>query len=475
MEKLLSDQIADKIEVYINRETYRPGDKLPSLRMIRQQHRVSIGTALEAYLSLCDKGLVISREKSGYFVARKSSAINELPKSITTVISKQKVNINRTLEKVTHENQGNIFISFFNAVPVLDMLPFNAIRRSLQNASRNLQGSHILYESTKGNEKLRELIAKRSFHWNGNLNGEDIIITNGTLEAINICLRAVTRPGETVIVETPCYYGILQCIEQLDLKVIELPGDSEHGIDLKQLENIAKKFKVAACLFVSNFNNPNGVKLAESKKQAIAAFANRTRTPVIDDDIYGDLYFGKNRPGNIKTYDTNGWVLLCSSFSKTLVPGYRMGWCAPGRFTEKVKKIKAATNVSTSSIAQQSLIELLNTGSYDRHLRRMRNALQKQMLLTVQMIEDCFPKGTKLSRPEGGFVIWIEFPKKINAFSFQIKALEQNIDIAPGPIFSSRGDYKNYIRISFHNPWNEKVKKALQKLGSLACEFCRDI
>lgn len=472
MEKLLSEQIADKIEMHINSETYRPGDKLPSLRSIRQQHIVSIGTVLQAYLNLCDKGLVISREKSGYFVARKSTANNGFPKTVTTEIKEQKVNINRTLEKVTYENHQKNFISFFNAVPVLDMLPFNAIRRSLQNASRNLQGSYILYESAIGNPKLRELIAKRSFQWNGNLNRDDIIITNGALEAIQLCLRAITKPGDTVIVETPCYFGILQCIEQLDLKVIEIPSDTINGIDLEQLETTAKKFKISACLFVSNFNNPNGVKLTENKKQAIAAFANKTKTPVIDDDIYGDIYFGQSRPGNIKTYDTNGWVLLCSSFSKTLVPGYRVGWCAPGRFAEQVRKIKATTNVATASIVQQSLIELLGTGAYDRHLRKMRSTLHRQMLLTIQTIEDHFPKGTKLSRPDGGFVLWIEFPKKINAFTFQIKALEQDIDIAPGPIFSSKGDYKNYIRISCHNTWNEKVEKALEKLGRLAFGLC---
>jgi DNA-binding transcriptional MocR family regulator len=468
MNNLLFVQIAAKIESLITDGTYQPGDKLPSLREIQHLHGVSVGTALQSYIYLCDKGLIVAREKSGYFVTRKSATPLDIPMSVALIVDRRKVNINATLQRSRHETKHKDFVSFFSAAPGVDMLPFNSIKRSLQNVSRNLQGDYMLYESPIGNKKLRDLIAQRSFHWNGNITSDDIVITNGALEGIHLCLRAIAKPGDTILIQTPCYYGILQCIEQLGLNIVEIPSDSSEGIDVNQLEMVCAKIKVVACLFVSNFNNPNGVKFSEEKKKAIALFANKTKTPVIEDDIYGDLYFGNKRPGNIKTYDSNGWVLLCTSFSKTLAPGYRIGWCAPGRFLKQVQKMKVATNIATSSLVQHCLLELLSKGAYDRHLRKMRLSVQRQMLHVTQAIKDFFPRHTKISRPEGGFVLWVQLPKKVNAFKLQKEALEHNIDVAPGPLFSYKSDYKNYIRISCNNIWSKKVDKALRKLGAIA-------
>lgn len=473
MEKLLFVQIADRIESFINASTFRIGDKLPSLRTISLDQGVSIGTALQAYIHLIDKGLVTPKEKTGYFVARKSAQLLDLPRPAAATVSTHDVKVSAVLKKAAVAAYNRKFVSFFSAVPLPGMLPLNAIRRSLQQSSRDLQAGYLGYESTLGNTQLRELIAKRSFKWNRTLGSDDIIITNGTLEAINLCLRAVTKRGDTVLVETPCYYAILQCLEHLGLKVIELPSDSVHGIDVSRMETISRKSNVSACLFVSNFNNPNGVALTEGKKKAIAAFANKTKTPVIDDDVYGELYFGESRPGNIKTYDTDGWVMLCSSFSKTIVPGHRVGWCAPGRFMSQISKLKATLNISTAGIVQESVVQLLSTGTYDRHLRKMRAELGRQLSLTSQAIEDHFPPGTKLSRPTGGYVLWVELPSSVDAFKLQKLALDHHINFAPGPIFSSKGDYRNYIRISCNNSWTPAIDKALKKLGELATDMMK--
>ncbi|HVI48800.1 MAG TPA: PLP-dependent aminotransferase family protein, partial [Chitinophaga sp.] len=264
---------------------------------------------------------------------------------------------------------------------------------------------------------------------------------------------------------------ILRCLEELHLKVIELPCNSETGIDIQQLEHIAKTFNVAACVFTSNFNNPNGVLLPDNKKKLIAAFARKHRIPVIEDDVYGDLYFGAHRPTTIKTYDRDGWVMLCASFSKTIAPGYRIGWCAPGRFLEKVTMLKATTNIASASILQLSVAELLSTGAYNRHLRRLRPILQKQVLLSSQTITKHFPAGTRLSQPEGGMVLWIELPEHISAIQLQKAALQHHINIAPGPLFSGNGSFKNYIRISCHHPWDKKVEKAIATLGNITCRM----
>lgn len=461
-------KIAEELERMINRNVYPVGDKLPSLRLLSVHFKVSIGTMLKAFNLLIDKGLVLGKERSAYLVLRKADAGVAVPKGLRykpELIGLADVKkLDKFKETALSDERG---ISFLNAVLDINLLPLNAIRRSLQEASRDLTGSHLLYEHASGNALLRKEIAKRSFRWNGKLTAEEIVVTNGTLEAVGLCLRAVTKKGDVVLIQTPFYHGILQTLGALDLQIIELPGDTISGINVADLEAACSTYKVAACVFSSNFNNPNGAILPDHKKREIAAFAARKKIPVIDDDIYGDLHFESERPTNIKTYDQDGWVMLCSSFSKSVAPGYRIGWCAAGRFTAAVVKLKALTNVATASIVQLSLLQLLTSGAYDRHLRKLRPILLRLMLLTVQAIEKYFPKGTRLSRPSGGLVLWLELPEGFDAVKLQQAAELKYIQFAPGPMFSSRGDYVNYIRISYTNLWTGKVESAVQQLGQL--------
>lgn len=460
--------LADQFEISINNGTYPLGSKLPSLRSIREQLKVSVGTILKAFMVLEDKGLIVGKERSGFMVLRTSVSSIHLPQYVENKTFAQEVAIGKVLQEASFPDLENkSYVSFFNAVLSPDLLPFNALRRSLQQASRDLTGQHLQYESAAGNIHLRAEIAKRSFLWQGKLAVDDVIITNGALEAVSLCLRAVTKMGDTVIVQSPIYHGILQTIESLGLKIIELSGSPLAGINIEELEEICKSQKISACLLISNFNNPNGIMLSNEKKQAIAAFAERMKIPVIDDDIYGDLHFQAQRPTNIKSYDEEGWVMLCSSFSKSAAPGYRIGWCAAGRFTDQVVKLKAVTNVATASIVQLSLLQLLKTGAYDRHLRKLRPELHRLMLLTIQAVENYFPSDIRMSRPGGGLVLWIELPEYINAFELQQKAIDQFVNIAPGPLFSNNGDYIHYIRISCNNVWNTKVEEALKRLGRI--------
>ncbi|MNK10887.1 putative HTH-type transcriptional regulator YjiR [compost metagenome] len=464
--------IADRLEELINNGTYQIGEKLPSLRSVHQQYNASIGTVLKAFILLIDKGLIEGKERSSYIVLRKSTSTSSLPQNIKNSQEANEVTITQSLKKVINPNSTNKDnVSFFGAVLDTNLLPFNAIRRSLQLASRDLTGMHLQYEQAVGNVLLRQEIAKRSFKWNGKITADDVIITNGALEAVNLCLRAVTKMGDTIMVEMPIYFGVLQTIESLDLKVVELTSDTESGVSIEQMELVCSTQKIAACVLMSNFSNPGGVMLADEKKQAIAVFANRMKVPIIDDDIYGDLHYGTIRPSNIKTYDTEGWVMLCSSFSKSLAPGLRIGWCAPGRFKNDVLNLKAVTNIATASIVQLSMLTLLSTGAYDRHLRKLRPELHRLVLLTIKAIEECFPKGTRISRPQGGLVLWIELDSSIDTVVFQKAAWQQNIDVAPGSLFSNTGEYTNYIRISCSTVWSEKVEKALKKLGNIAHHY----
>lgn len=451
----------------IDNGIYKAEDKLPSLRSLHKENGLSIGTVLQAFNYLLDKGLIVSREKSGYFVNHRLGKVLPIPQSFPVTLSAKTVHIDQLLQKLRKDGRGKNFVSFAAAQPDNQLLPFNSIKRAIQNTSRDINGSYLTLEERKGNQQLREEIAKRSYLWHGVVHADELIITNGAMEAVIGCLKAVTRPGDTVLVQDPCYYGVMQALEYLDLKVATIPSNPDTGIELTDLESICKKLKVKACLLVSNFNNPDGACLTTDKKKHIAAFAAKNQLPVIEDDIYGELYYTGGRPDTIKAYDTEGWVMYCNSFTKSLVPGFRIGWCAPGRFAYQVARIKSMHNGSTSNFGQQVVLQLLNSGIYDRHLQKFRLQLHKNLVRTTSLIEQYFPVGTKISRPTGGLVLWIELPEHINTVTIQDIVFANDVSYAPGEIFSANGGYYNYLRISYCNLWSAKIEAALIKLGNM--------
>lgn len=456
-------EVAGKLEEQIRKRMFLPGDKLPSLRTIHLQQSVSIGTALEAYNHLLDKGVIVARERSGYFVSRRAIAGNVLPKVVAPSLTEQRVHIDKRLQQLWKVSPAKSFVSFAGAIPDPQLLPMTSLKRAMAEALREPEAGFLTYEDPKGNLPLRNAIALRV----SGLTPEDIIITNGTTEAVHLCLRAVTRPGDTVLVQTPCYYGILQSLELLQLKAVSIPCHADTGISMEDLTAACKHRNVKACVLVSNFNNPNGARLSSEKKHQIADFAARERIPVIEDDIYGDIVLQGDRPDTIHQYDTEGWVLLCSSFSKSLAPGFRIGWCVPGRFTYEVERMKWMVSHASPSIQQAVLCTVLQNGVYDRHLRTFRKELDKNLSLMTQVVAQSFPSGTAFTRPSGGLVLWIELPPAIDAEILQSLAFDNGIGIAPGTLFSSASSYKNYIRLSYGNVWSKKVENALKKLGKL--------
>jgi DNA-binding transcriptional MocR family regulator len=467
MKEPLYLELAGRFAGMIEDGVFKAGEKLPSLRTIHKENNASIGTVLQAFNHLQDLGLITAREKSGYFVSLRQGEPSALPETVPLSLSEQAVHIDSLLRKLRKEGSAKGFVSFSNALPDHRLLPFNGIKRVIQQISRDTSGSYLSMEDSVGNQQLREAIARRSFSWGGKLHADDLVITDGATDALNNCLRAVTQPGDIVLVQEPCYFGILQSLEFLNLKRIAIPCHSETGIDIHDLEDACNRRQIKACILVSNFNNPTGASLSSDKKKKIADLANKRKIPVIEDDIYGDIFFNQGRPDTIKTYDKHGWVLLYSSFSKSLLPGFRIGWCAPGRFRYEVTRFKSMNNFATGSFSQKVVGELLTSGVFEKHLRQLRKSLQKNLFRTIQMIERHFPAGIKTTRPRGGLVLWIELPKSIDATRVQDAAVRQGIGIAPGEIFSADGDYKNYIRISYCTFWSTRTEKALAKLGAL--------
>lgn len=460
-------QVADGLEKMIAEEVLRIGDKLPSVRVLSDEYGISMGTAFQAYYHLEGRGLIESRPKSGYYVRFNHLRFPELPNQVKQDTSSHEVSVKEMIASIYTDIATEGVTNFALAVPDASLLPAAKLNKSAIHALRNTKNNCLDYEHTQGNIELRKQITKLAFNWGANIKPDEVIITSGCLEAIILCLKAVTKPGDTVAVESPTYFGINQALESLDLKVVEITTDPVAGIDIDQLQKAIRKFSIKACVLIPNYNNPIGSCMAGENKKKLVELITKHNIPLIEDDIYGELYFGKTRPKNCKHYDTKGLVMYCSSFSKSLSPGYRIGWVIPGKFFDAVKQLKRIQNISGPTITQAAIAHYLKYGRYEFHLKNLRKALHTQSLRYVQAIIKYFPADTKVSRPHGGFILWLELNKKVDAFKLRTEAMKHNISIVPGKIFSAGNKYENCIRICFGKPWNDDVDYGLMMLGKL--------
>ncbi len=463
----LYHEVADRIEELIARQALKVGDKLLSVRALSKEQGISLSTAFQAYYHLESKGLIEARPQSGYYVKFSPRHSFDLPACCEPSDEALPVSLDDMITSVYNDLRSSNILSFSVSSPAPSLLPVAKLKKSVVH-SLNHEADHCLgYEHVQGNVGLRKQIAKLSFNWGGTPSEEDVVITAGCMEALTFSLKAVTQPGDAVAIDSPTYYGIFRVMQSLGLHVVEIPTDPRNGLDLDYLETAIAKFNIKACLFVPNFNNPLGSCMPDEKKKQLVLLLAKREIPLIEDDIYGELYFGKTRPRTCKSFDKKGLVLHCSSFSKSLAPGYRIGWVLPGRFKQQVIGLKRMSNVATNTLAQVSIAHFLQNGRYELHLRHLRKALHTHSLQYLQAINAFFPSHTKVTQPEGGFVLWVEMSKKSDGYKLHKRALKQGIGIAPGQIFSASQQFGNYFRISYGTPYNDKIEKALKTLGEL--------
>ncbi|MPR37277.1 aminotransferase-like domain-containing protein [Salmonirosea aquatica] len=461
-------RIAGIIEQQIVDNTLRTGDKLPSLRTICSEYGVSQNTALSAYYHLENKMLIETRPQSGYYVKYSRARIPQVPDT-SSPSGIANFGISELLVSKVYDNLGEGgHLPLALATPADELLPIAKLNKGLLLATRALRGSGVAYDKAEGNERLRRQIARWAFNMECSLSHHDIITTSGCLNALSYCLMSVTEKGDTVAMESPVSFGMLQLAEALGLKVLELPTHPESGVDLNAFEGALKNKKVKASLLISNFNNPLGSCMPDENKKAAVQLAEKYNVPLIENDISGDVYFGPNRPRTCKTYDQSGIVLWCGSVSKTLAPGYRVGWVAPGRFKENVLRMKLYHSISGTSITQETIGSFLETGRYESHLRKLRHTLHGNMLRYSGAIADYFPECTKASRPRGGSVLWVELPPNIDTVDLYEKALARNISFAPGKIFTLQDQYQSCMRLNYGLLWNVQTEAQLKALGELA-------
>lgn len=464
------ERLAHDIEALIASGTLRAGERLPSVRETVASRGVSPATVFEAYYLLEARGLVEARPRAGYFVRHRAPAREE-PALALPPAGSRKVAVNDLVLDVLGSVRQRDVVPLGSAFPNPALVPLQRLARGMGAALRRLAPQQVLEDLSPGNQELRRQIALRYVATGTVADADEIVVTSGAMEALGLSLQAVTRPGDVVAIEAPAFYGCLQALERLRLKAVEVATHPRTGVQLQALAQVLERHPVKACWFMPNLQNPTGAQMGEEQRKELVALLARHQVPLVEDDVYAELHFGVRRPLPAKAFDREGWVMHCSSFSKSLAPGYRVGWVAAGRFAREVERLKLTSTLAVAVPSQLALLEYLQHGAFDRHLRQLRSTLALQQQKALRAIDKHWPAGTRVTRPEGGYFLWVELPGGVDALQLHRLALSQNISIAPGHLFSADRRFAHHVRLNYGHPQAEQLEPALKTVGRLAARL----
>lgn len=465
----LYEHLADELGQAIDRGALRGGDRLPSVRRLAQERSVSVATVLEAYLRLENAGLIEVRPKSGHFVRRRSALTAE-PRTPRACTTPSRVTVSDAYTKILSAMRDPELLAFGCATIDPSYLPIAALNRIITQILREMSTVGARYEGAPGLLTLRRQVARRAVEAGMALTEHDLCTTIGATEGLSLALRAVAKPGDVIAVESPAYFGMLQAIEGLGMRAIEIPANPRTGLDVSAFEDIVRSQPVRALMIAPTVSNPLGSIMPDEDRERLVKLTRRLDIPVIEDDVYGELVFDGSRPRPLRAFagpSDESHVLHVSSVSKTLAPGYRVGWIAGGRWHDQIVRIKYSQSLACPTLPGMAVAEFLASGGYDRHLRRLRTAVAGNVERYREAIATQFPEGTRVSAPRGGFVLWVELPPGVDALALHEQALRRRIVVAPGPLFSARQRFANFIRISAGMPWSDRVADGLKTLARL--------
>jgi DNA-binding transcriptional MocR family regulator len=461
------EALAEEVAAGIASGQLRPGQRVPSVRETSRSRGVSPSTVFEAYYLLEARGLIEARSRSGYFVSHAAAKPPE-PDISAPVADERAVEVSELVFEVLGHTMNKAVVPLGSAFPSPTLFPLPKLALALGKAVRRLDPWRTVEDLSPGSAALRRQIGLRYLAMGCGLDTEELVITNGAMEALNLCLEAVTQPGDLVAVESPTFYAALQALERHSLRAVEIATHPRHGLDVSALASVLERHPVKACWLMPNFQNPLGSLMPDSSKQQLVQLLADHQVPLIEDDVYGELYFGPHKPRPAKAWDRSGLVMHCSSFSKSLAPGYRVGWVAAGRFGKDVGRRKLMHSLAASLPSQEGLSEYLQHGGYDRHLRQLRITLAKHRDVVLRAIDKHFPAGTKITQPEGGYFVWVELPDAVDALDLHRLAMSHDISLAPGHLFSADRRYTHHLRLNFGHPDHPGIEGALRTIGQIA-------
>ncbi len=464
------EKVANQVKQLIEKKIFLPGDRIPSVRQMSQQQGVSISSVLQAYLQLESEGVIEAKPQSGFYVRPPMDLHLPEPDISSPGLDPSHVNLHDLMMMVMRDTLNPGLVQLGAAMPNLELLPTERMNRIMARLARQASKGMHQYQIPPGTEELRVQIAKRAVNSGCQLSPNDIVVTSGGTEAIDICLHAVCKPGDIVAIESPMYFGTLQIIEVHGLRALEIPTNPREGISLEALQFAIEHNPIKAVLTISNFSNPLGSCIPDEKKKELVELLTRHDIPLIDNDVSGEIYFTEKRPMVTKAYDTKGLVMLCSSFSKDISPSLRVGWVAAGRYKNAVEWLKFTLSASAPTLAQLAIAEFMESGGYDHQLRRLRREYASNVSLLSQAVTRAFPPGTRVTRPSGGFVLWVQLPEAIDSLDLYSRALKGGITLTPGQLFSPTNQFHNFIRLNAA-AWNLPIERAVDRLGKIIAEM----
>ncbi|MFT7336752.1 MAG: DNA-binding transcriptional MocR family regulator [Marinobacter maritimus] len=464
----LYENVSHRLRQHIHEGSYRAGEKLPSVRVLSRLFHVSVNTILQCFRQLEADGLIHRIPRSGVIVAptlseQKPTGSAPRPIPLLPVEVSLSEEILRYMEPYTSRPMTRFGI----ALPDSEIMPVERVLQAFREVTRSHGVASWHYAHPRGGEAFAHQLARRSLNYPMPVTEQDLLVTNGCMEAIELALRVVTKRGDAVAIETPAYYGTLLALEVLGRKALPIPTHPQRGIRLAALEQAMRQGQISACIISANAQNPLGFSMPTAHREKLAQLAGRYKVPVIENDIWGDTVFGEAQLP-VKAFDREGEVIYCNSFSKSLMPGMRLGWIAPGRFLHRVLELKQVSNITTASAPQLVMAKLMESGFYHHHLQQLRTHLQCQTRELMALSRQYFPVGTRINEPAGGCVLWLELPGAIDTGQLFDRALAQQIHIFPGRVFSPAGRHTHCLRLNAGSPITPDIAAAVRKLGVLA-------
>lgn len=463
-------ELAARLAGMIRAGTFSAGDRLPSVRQASREHQVSITTVVEAYRALEDQGVIEARPRSGYYVPPPTFDPEKFPSAARHSTKPIRIEHSDIFESVMDLAENRRVVPFAAAAPDESIIPSAKLATITHAVMRKFKSDALRYTPPMGRRELRVALSRRLLVAGIKATPDDIITTSGATEALLLALRATTKRGDLVAVETPTYFGILHLIRDLGLRAIEVPVCPREGMMLGALETALKKHRIAASVVQPNFQNPIGSVMSPESKKRLAALSEVHGFTIIEDDVYGELSHDGSRPSSIALH--GGDVIHCGSISKTLAPGLRVGWIVAGIHQPEVKRVKTIQCPWNTTLSELVVAGFLDAGGYDRHLRRIRHLYALQCARTRQAVVQHFPKNCRVNQPAGGVVLWIEMPAGFDSEAFTVDAVGKGISLVPGTLFSPSGGLRNCFRLSCGFAFGPRTLDAIATLGKLAAKRC---
>lgn len=459
--------IADVFENRILEGVYRVGDRLPSTRDVCRAFNVSITTAYHAYAILEQKGLIRAKPQSGYIVLSRPQVLVSHDRALLHDEHESILDLEAIALRILAADTQKSLTPFGSVFADPDLFPIKRLLSLMRTASRRPDHSDFRLHSIAGLADLRREIAKRYARHGYAVSVDEIIVTSGSIDSVNIALSALLRAGDTVAVEDPCFFPTLFSLRRHGLRGVPIPVSPHAGLDLVELERVLATGKVRACVLMSTCQMPMGVSMSNEKKQWLVQLAEKYGVPIIENGAYDEFARPGEYPASCKAFDKSGLVVSCSSFSSSLSPQLRVGWLCAGRFYKRVLSVKLLTSMTSHWIAQRTAAEFLKYENLDRHMASVRSILGKRMSTGLGELDKWSSLVRQRSDPKGGSIVWLALPSEIDSLALFTRAASEGLSFMPGALFSAGRPRHNEIALNFSFPWTEDALESLSRLMKL--------